>query len=145
MKNFAASALAALALTLLAACGGSSPVGTYDVDKAAFKEVMLASMPAEARSSKEAMAEVDKIVDGMSTTIELAADGTAKMDMKMSVMGRPMDNSATGTWKLDGTKLTVAMKEGSEVDTKIAEFDGKSFTIEDDAGGQKMKMIFRRR
>ena len=145
MKNAFPALVAALSLGLLGACGHSSPAGVYDVDKAGFKAVMLASMPAESRASKEHMAQVDEMVEGMSTTITLAADGTATMQMKMTMMGRPMDSSANGTWKLDGTKLTVSMQKDGQDDTKVAEYDGSSFTIEDTAGGQKMKMIFRRR
>ena len=145
MKSPLPSAVAALALLLLTACGHASPAGTYDVDKAAFKAVMLASMPAAARSSEATMAEVDDMVANMSTTIDLAADGTATMEIKMSMMGREMNSSAVGTWHLAGTKLTIAMQKDGEDDTKVAEYDGASFTIEDNAGGQRMKMVFHRR
>ncbi len=106
---------------------------------------MLASMPAAARENKDALAQVDAMVGGMETTVELKADGAAHMHMKMSMMGREMNESADGSWKLDGGKLTIAMKKDGKDDTKVADFDGKSFSIEDDAGGQKMKMTFHRR
>lgn len=146
MKSKLARFASALSLVALAACGGPNAVGSYDIDKPALKAAMLAAMPEQVRTSKEGMAQLDQMVEGTSATIELKGDGSASMAMKMTVMGQTMDDSTAGTWKLDGKKLTISMKnkEGAD-DTKVADFDGKSFTVEDDAGGQKMKMTFHRR
>lgn len=145
MKTTVARLAAALPLALLAACGGRTAVGVYDVDKAALKQVMLAALPEQARGQKEAIDQVDAMVAGTSTTIELKADGTAAMQMKMTLMGRTMDDAAAGTWKLDGTKLSITMQKDGKDDTKVADFDGTSFAVVDTAGGQPMTMTFRRR
>jgi hypothetical protein len=148
MKQSLSSLFAAISLSLLAACGGgaSAAAGVYELDKAAFKEAMLAAMPAEAKQSKEAMGMVDSMAGGMSATIELKADGTASFDMKMTMMGQAKEEKATGTWKLDGSNLTIVTKEkdGKE-ESKTATYSNGSFSIEENDGGQKMKMTFKRK
>ncbi|MBL8755261.1 MAG: hypothetical protein JNK15_18320, partial [Planctomycetes bacterium] len=129
-------------------CGGgaASAAGTYEIDKAALKTTMAASMPAEAKGNAEMSKMMDAMVDSMVMKLDLKADGTAAMDMKMEMMGQKMEDSATGTWKLDGTKLTVTSKkkDGKE-ETKVGEYANGSFTIEDDMGGKKVKMTFKKK
>jgi hypothetical protein len=146
MKKPLAAFCSALALTLFSACGGSSAAGVYEVDKAAFKEAILSAMPAEQRKEKMALEQADAMVNGMSMSVDLKPDGSASSQMKMTMMGQTMEESATGTWKLDGTKLSMTMKDKSgPEETKTAEYSNGSFTVEDDQGGKKMKMVFRRK
>lgn len=151
MKKTLATFLAALTLSLVSACGGgagaaASAAGVYTLDKAAFKQTMLASMPEEAKKEKMAMEMVDKMADGMNVSIELKADGTATMSIKTEMMGQKKDDTETGTWKLDGNKLTMTTKEkdGKE-ETKTADYANGSFTVEHEDGGQKMKMTFKKK
>lgn len=151
MKKSFATFLTALTLSLVAACGGgagaaSSAAGVYELDKAALKQTMLAAMPEEAKKEKMAMEMVDKMTDGMNVSIELKADGSATMSFKMDMMGQKKDDTETGTWKLDGTKLSMTTKEkdGKE-ETKTADYANGSFTIEHEDGGQKMKMTFKKK
>ena len=60
--------------------------------------------------------------------------------------GGHVDETATGTWKLDGTKLSVTTKgkDGKE-ETKVGDYADNAFTIEENQGGKKMKMVFRRK
>lgn len=151
MKKSFATFLTALTLSLVAACGGgagaaSSAAGVYELDKAALKQTMLAAMSEEAKKEKMAMEMVDKMTDGMNVSIELKADGSATMSFKMDMMGQKKDDTETGTWKLDGTKLSMTTKEkdGKE-ETKTADYANGSFTIEHEDGGQKMKMTFKKK
>ncbi len=144
MKQPLASFVVFSLLTLLAACGGASPVGVYDVDKKAMREIMVASMGAGASETKEAAAALDAAVEGMSVRMELKADGTASVQTKMTMKGQEMNDTSNGTWRLDGRKLTISMKKGGQDDTKVADFDGASFAIEDQVGGKPMKLTFRR-
>lgn len=151
MKKSIATFLTALTLSLVAACGGgagaaSSAAGVYEMDKAAFKQTMLASMPEEAKKEKMAMEMVDKMADGMNVTIDLKADGSAAMTIKMDMMGQKKDETENGTWKLDGNKLSITTKEkdGKE-ETKTADYANGSFSIEHEDGGQKMKMTFKKK
>ena len=150
MKLSSLSVLAALSLSLLTSCGGAAgaagAAGVYELDKTAFKDAMLANMPAEAKANKEAMGMIDGMVKSMSAVVELKADGSATFDMKMDMMGTAKEEKATGSWKLDGSNLTIVTKEkdGKE-ETKTAAYSNGSFSIEENEGGQKMKMTFKRK
>jgi hypothetical protein len=150
MKLSSLSVLAALSLSLLTSCGGAAgaagAAGVYELDKTAFKEAMLANMPAEAKQNKDAMGMIDGMVKGMSAVVELKADGTATFDMKMDMMGTAKEEKTTGSWKLDGGNLTIVTKEkdGKE-ESKTAVYSNGSFSIEENEGGQKMKMTFKRK
>jgi hypothetical protein len=142
-------ALSLLSFSFLAACGGAaaaSAAGVYEVDKVALKATMLAGMPAEAQKEPKAMEMVDGMLKDMVMTVELKADGTAAMNMKMSMMGQTMEDSATGTWKLDGGKLTMVTKDkAGKEETKTVDYTNGSFMIEQDTGGQKVKVTFKRK
>lgn len=149
MKKTLASFLTALTLSFVAACGGdaaASAAGVYQIDKAAFKETMLAAMPAEAKKDKMAMDMIEKMADSMNVSIELKADGTATMSMKMEMMGQKKDDTENGTWKLEGNKLSMTTKDkAGKEETKTAEYAHGAFSIEHDDGGQKMKMTFKKK
>lgn len=158
MKKPLATFVSLFALSLAAACGGgsSAAVGTYQLDKAALKQSALGAMTAEQKKEMEALpadqrkaAEetMSKMFDGMDTTIDLKADGSAAVTMKGEVMGMKVDESATGTWKLEGSKLTLVTKDktGPE-ETKTADYANGSFSFEEAmGGGPKMKMTFKKK
>lgn len=142
-------ALSLLALSFLAACGGAaaaSAAGVYEVDKVALKATMLASMSAEQQKDPKSQEMIDGILKDMVMTIDLKADGTAAMTMKMTMMGQTMENPASGTWKLEGGKLTMNTKDkdGKE-ETKTVDYANGSFMVEQEAGGQKAKVTFKRK
>ncbi|HEX6813484.1 MAG TPA: hypothetical protein VF384_17830 [Planctomycetota bacterium] len=146
MKKTIAAFLSALALSLLTACGGggASAAGTYTVDKAELKQAMMAAMPASAKGNPAAEGNLDKVLEGMEIALDLKADGTASFNVKMAMMN--VDTTEKGTWKLDGSKLTlVTTNAAGTEDTKTADYANGTFAIEDDVGGQKMKMTFKKK
>jgi hypothetical protein len=57
-----------------------------------------------------------------------------------------MDESATGTWKLDGGKLTLQTKDkAGKEETKVADYANGSFTMTEDMQGKPMKMTFKKK
>lgn len=145
MKKTLFALVSTLALTL-ASCGGDSAKGTYHLDKAAMKAAMLAEMPAEAKTDPQAMKIADSMADGMNITVTLNADGTSSSETQMKLMGQEHKDSASGTWKLEGSKLSMTMKgqDGKE-ETKVADYAGGKFTVEEESMGQKVKMTFVRK
>lgn len=144
MKKTLAALFTAFTLSV-AACGGSaSAAGVYELDKAAFKESMLANMPPEAKKEKAAMDMIDAMFANMNITIELKADGAATMTNKG--MTGQKDDTETGTWKLAGSSLTISTKgkDGKE-ETKTANYAAGSFSVEMEEEGKKMKMTFKKK
>lgn len=143
-------ALSLLSFSFLAACGGAaaaSAAGVYELDKAAFRATIVAAMPAEAQKEPKAMEMVDGMLKDMTVTIELKADGSAVMNSKTNAMGQAKEDSAKGTWKLDGGKLTMVTKDdktGKE-ETKTVDYANGSFSVEQEENGMKMKMTFKRK
>src|SRR5262245_33940197 len=114
MKKTRASSLSLLALVAFACSGNKSAAGTYELDKAAFKQAMLDLAATNAKGNKDAMAAVEKMIgemaDAMNVTAELKADGTYTTTTKGEAMGQKLDQVESGTWKLDGNKLTITTK-----------------------------------
>ena len=146
MKKTFGTFVSALALSLLAACGDSSAankaVGTYKLDKAAMKTAMEAQMPEEAKGSEMAAQMMEQMMGSLDGSIELKADGSAALSMKMPPM---VDEQTTGTWKLEGEKITITAKnkDGAE-EAKVAAFADGTITIEEEQDGKKMKIVFRK-
>lgn len=126
--------LAVLALSLFAACGGgaSAAVGTYHLDV----DGMIAAMP----EMKEVPADVKKNFKG---SIELKADHSATMVVDFGMPMMPKQET-TGTWKLDGTTLSMTSKKGDKEETKTAKLENGKITIEGGEGdkNKKMQMVF---
>lgn len=141
-KTTIALFLSALTLPFLSGCGEAkaSVAGKYQIDKQEMEKTMLAEMPAEAKESPEAKAALKPMIDGMVGTIELKADNTAMMTLKIPPM---LDMSETGTWKLEGDKLTITGKDkdGKEQAKAATLKDGK-ITLSEDQGGKQIQMVF---
>ncbi|HEX6810888.1 MAG TPA: hypothetical protein VF384_04620 [Planctomycetota bacterium] len=139
--------LSALTLCLLAACSGGgavTPAGIYTVDKAELRQAMMASMSAEERGNPMASTVLDEAVKGTDFAIELVANGTVNFKLRM-YMGPQVDTS--GTWKLAGGKLMMTTKDdetGKEA-TQTVDYANGSFVVEENMGGQKVKMTFRKK
>jgi len=141
-------AFSLLSLSFVAACGGASSkaAGVYELDKAAFRAAMLANMPAEAQKEPKALEMIDGMIKDMQVSFDLKADGTAAMNARTVMFGKAQEESATGTWKLDGTKLTIHMKDkAGKEESKTVDYVEGSFTVEEEKGGQKMKMTFKKK
>lgn len=137
---------------LVAACGGnSSPVGTWRLDADAVAKMMESLMqeqmanvpPAQQGMMKQMMAQM---VDGLKKSngaIVLAADGTATMQEDEP---DGTHKETKGTWKIEGDKLSLtATPPGkSAPETRTGTLAGNEIRIEEDAGGKKITMVFRR-
>jgi len=139
LKKALLASSSAIALAF-ASCGEASSaaaagaVGTYELDKAPLKEAMAAS--------GAAAADIDKVLAAMQMTIELKADGTTVMTAK----GMGDDKPATGTWKLDGSKLTITAKDTPDGpdESRTVDYANGTFTL--DMGPEApAKMVFRRK
>ena len=140
MQKPFASFLSVLALALLAACGGGSAaaVGTYQLDV----DSMFAAMSAEMKGAPpEMLAEMKKKMSG---AIDLKADQTATFAFDMGMPLAPKINE-TGTWKLEGATLTMTTKKGDKDDVKSAKLVNGAITIEDEQGGKKVQMVFKKK
>lgn len=111
----------------LAACGGdaSGPAGTYEIDKTDIKALIIAGAKKQAGVEElpaAAMAKVEEMLASMSATLVLKSDGT--YTFKADMGGEKEDES--GTWSLDGDKLTTqaTQKAGKDVkdDAEVATF-----------------------
>lgn len=108
LKSFAAILMVlTLCLGLMTACGSNSPVGKWKLSEATAAGVTV---------------DVTELFGEM--TIELKSDGTAIMTA--------MGETENGTWKQEGSKITI---EGSEVKLE----DGKLIMESEGA-----KMVFTR-
>lgn len=143
MKKTIGMFLSALALTLLASCGAdaaASAAGKYELDKAAFLELMMANVPEAGREAAKPM--LEKQSAGMVGVVELMADGKFKMNMAMPPA--PAQN-VEGTWKLDGDKLSMTSPKGDKDDTQVAMFKDGAITLEEKMGPMTIKMVFKKK
>jgi len=133
-------------LVLAAACGDPalpSPIGHYELDRLAMREAVLATMPGATAAE---IAEVDRTFERMSMTIDLLPNGKAMVGVKATVGDRPVEQTADGTWSLDGDQLRIgAIRNGTE-DVRTAIYDGASFRLDEPApNGKPVRVTFRRR
>lgn len=135
------SVLSLALVSLVPACGGASAAaGSYEIDKPAFRASLESVMPPEAKSQPEML---NKMLEGVQGTMELRADGTASFAFQMPPM---VDQKATGTWKQEGSTLTLTTKDdkGKEDTAKAQWADGR-IKMEVDQGGQKFQMVYKRK
>lgn len=146
MRHVLASTLAVLGLFLLPSCGDASadgPVGTYSLDKAAFKQQMIAAMPAEMSAEQKKQAE--EMFDDVEGSLELRADHTAVIKMKMPNMtGEPADETHPGTWSLDGNKITITTKMNGKDDPVTGTYAAGVITLQKEENGKTMRMTFKK-
>jgi hypothetical protein len=149
MKKPLATFGSLLVLSLAAACGGgsSAAVGTYQLDKAGVKQAMQSMMTADDKKQMEAappetrkMADdmMNTVIDAMDATVELKSDGTVTTTTKAG--------TESGTWKLEGDKLTLATKDaGGKEEMKTATMASGAFSFTEEQGGKKMTMTFKKK
>lgn len=143
MKNVLILALASL-LAFLGSCGGGADVaGSYQLDTSPIEAEMkkeLEAMPAEQKPMMEEM--LPKLMEEFGGwELNMKADNT--WEMKMSIMGQA--DSKTGTWALEGEKLSLTAEGEDEV--QEANYKGGVITMEfdDGPGGKPMKLIFNKK
>ena len=105
-----------------------------------MKAMMPEGMPTEGPAAEAGAKMLKEAVDAMNGTIELKADNTCVMLMT----GSGPDQKATGTWKLEGDKISITSKEEGkeEEETKVGTFADGVITVEEEKGGKKMTMKF---
>ena len=82
----------------------------------------------------------------MDSTIELKADGTATMRTKVDQPGQNVDETVTGTWKLDTNKLSITLtRKDGKVDTLTGDCADGVFTLEQGGSLMMFKMTYRRK
>lgn len=143
MKKILTTILTALALTMLAGCGAGEPAGTgvYELDTKAFEALMMEGAPEEAKPM------IKKMTEGMKGTMTLKADGTAEMSMTAPnpMGGEAKEDKSTGTWKLDGEKMTIVAKKDGKDDSRDLTFKDGKLTLVEDMGGKKVTMVFNKK
>ena len=115
-------------VVMLQACG-SNPAGTYVLDKEAIKVAARAEMEKSDDEAGQIGGEMALgMIDAMNMTITLNADGTA--EGSISMMGQT--DKATGTWTLDGDKISVTMAgEGESPQTMSGTWNGDTIELSD--------------
>lgn len=142
MKQTSVRSFLAVALGLgFAACSASADggaIGAYALDV----DALIKGIPAMAAMPAEQMADMKSKMSG---TIELKADHTmqVKFDMGMGGMG---NIDASGTWKLEGDKLSMTGEDadGNEETTTGTLKDGV-LAMSKEEGGQAMTMTFHKK
>jgi uncharacterized lipoprotein NlpE involved in copper resistance len=134
------------------ACGPStsSVTGTYELDKEAVRKAMQAEIDKQKASGEEdpmggfGAAMAMGLVESMTVTMTLNADGTAQMNMSMMGDSQAMD----GTWTLSGANITVtAGPEGEEKKPATGTVSGDTITLKAAEGEEEMPfdMVFKKK
>jgi hypothetical protein len=143
MKKILTTILTALALTMLASCGAGEPAGTgvYELDAKAMEAQMLEGAPEAAKPM------IKKMAEGMKGTMTLKADGSAEMSMMMPnpMGGEAKEDKTTGTWKLEGDKMTIVAKEDGKDDARTLTYKDGTLTLVEQQGGKEMTMTFKKK
>jgi hypothetical protein len=136
---------------LVAGCGSgaASVAGVYELDKEAVKTSIQAEMKKAEESGDAEMgaqfggAMILGMIDSLTMTVTLNADGTASM--VADIMGD--QNTATGTWKLDGEAITItAVSPGEEPETITGTVAGSKMTLKSPDGDEMpFDMVFKKK
>jgi len=146
MKKILTTILTALSLSILAGCGAAeaSPAGTYELQKEGLAEQMLQAVPEAARANAKGM--IEEAVKGMKASFTLKDDGTAEMSRSAPnpMGGAAMEEKMSGTWKLEGEKMTIALKDadGNDFGGEIT-YKAGALTLSEKKGDQTMTMNFK--
>ncbi len=135
-----------LMLTSLQGCGKSpmaKAAGTYELDKEAVKTAMQAEIEKIEDPMEKSMASgALGMVDAMSMTMTLNADGTATA----ATTGMPGAGTASGTWTLEGSTITITMaQEGENPDTISGTLSGDVITLSPPEEEMPFDMVFKRK
>lgn len=120
-----------LGIGCLVGCGGKpvpkEVLGLYELDP----------------GSAQAISGINPALRGFQSSIELRADSVAVMRTRFQAAGSEQEDQ--GTWRLDGTKLTLTSRPGGVEKSNVVDLMAGAFTIQGDAGGKPMAMTFRKK
>lgn len=142
-----------LSALFLAACSGGNPVaGSWILDGGATSTAMEAALETQMKGKTGPEAEMGKaVLNGfkeamkkMRSEIEIAADGTFKIHND-TPDGK--HQHIDGKWTLQGNTITFTGKgeDQDKEETHSGTVDGDVMRVEQNQGGQKMTMVFRRK
>lgn len=108
----------ALLVLMLAACGGEDVPGTYVLDKEFLQESLRELAEEDSEMQDKSPAEIDRHVQQVFETlaprwrmeIVFEPDGTYSV-LRQSPGKDRLENAVTGTWSLEGTRITVTPDE----------------------------------
>jgi hypothetical protein len=123
-------------LALLSACSTDAAphaIGAYQLDKEALKHISVTGM---------AIDEAIALRSTVESTVELRADGTMSVGLKMPP--KRLDASYSGTWRLEGDKLSVTAKGADGKDaTRVVDYKDGAFTLQTE-GPIQMALTYRK-
>lgn len=126
----------------------SSVAGTYELDKEVMREAVKKELEAQEGAGAEGMDEfalamVMGMIDNMSMTLTLDADGAATFVVRD--MGQ--SDTMTGTWTLDGAAIAItAAEEGEEPSTVRGTVAGETITLDPEGDDDvPFEPVFRRK
>ena len=140
--------LTVVLLPLLSACGGKTPVGTWELDTEAVAKQLeavfdkqYAEMPAEQQQMAKSM--MKPMLDQFrqtTSTMEIEADGTYTTTSQ-TAEGEPQVES--GTWTLEGDQITL---EKSDSDQSITgTFAGNEMRLTQKGGPIEFEAVLTRK
>lgn len=114
--------------------------GVYEWDVAAYLEQTRRDVPAELQ--EHAARQQEQMAAEMSGSIELNADGTMAWTQRMPMT---FDGTHAGTWKLQGTKITLTRTtEDNKTRTQVGELSDDTITLRMSHGSRSQQMVFHR-
>jgi hypothetical protein len=151
-RTMAVLAALMLGAGLLHGCGNAAPAsshaGTWELDMQVVKDAMLAEIaeiedPEERQAMEFGMAMIGSgMLDAMSMTLTLNADGTASSTTSM--MGE--SETVRGTWSARNDHLTIEMTQDGESEAVSAVVDGDTLELIPPEGEEMpFRMIMRKR
>ncbi len=139
------SAIALLCLVVLPGCDSaeSKSAGNYMLDKEHMKSQVEAEMASASEADKAAMQMALQMLDSMSMSIELNADGSARSTV--SLAGESQTSS--GTWTLSGKNVSITMTDPEgNAETITGTLDGEVLELSPPADADMPgNMVFRKR
>lgn len=160
-----------LSMSLVAACSGAAAkvtvatcpeepavasqgsaaavVGVYELDKESFAMYLVTHGKLTKGRELEGVLLIGALAQGLEWTFDLRSDGSMERKRKLPIPDDAPVESVTGTWRLDGDKLTIQTKDSSgKEETVTADYAGDAFSMELGKEGEKVgsgKLTFKRR
>ena len=160
-----------LSMSLVAACSGAAAkvtaaprpeepavasrgaaaavVGVYELDKEAFARYLASQVTLTKGRELEGILILGALAHEIEWTFDLRADGSMERKRKLPIPDDAPMESAAGTWRLDGDKLTIQTEDSSGKEEKVtADYAGDAFSMElrkEGGEGVHGKLTFKRR
>ena len=134
-KTFALLLVLAISVAMLAGCNGAEKTDAPAAGASVTGKYTIVSMEAEGMDMLALFQAMGASIDGI--YLELLADGTFKLVMEIEIMGETQSDIQEGTYKVDGTTITLTVDE----EDVTATIDGAKITMEQ-AGA---KLVFEKK